>query len=244
MSHYRVLLPDVGSSSSQPLNLEKLYFIQALDVDLCVKSEDIWEDEFRHKVTITRYHTKHPNVDWVFSFINMNMNLSLNWHLNILKYLYWSSTVNVNLNSMQFLKFLSSNLRLGSVLLSDEINKTVPLTKPEKKKALARNYLFERETIYPLHGLSLSHFLSFNIYIYIYIHTHTHIYIYIYIYIYVYERSEQIYYTSHFYSDINLLKCLSQLRQWVTEIQPSVLKKEVEQFFCESQTSGSDANII
>ena len=68
MVWHRVLLLDVGSSSSHPLNPGQHYFLQALDVDLHVDSEAIWENELRHNVTITFDLPKYHDVDVVFGF--------------------------------------------------------------------------------------------------------------------------------------------------------------------------------
>ena len=65
----RVLMPDIGSSSSQPLNPGRNYFLlQALNVGLHVKTEDLWEDEWKHNITISTNHCIHHNLDWVFGF--------------------------------------------------------------------------------------------------------------------------------------------------------------------------------
>ena len=39
------------------------YLLQALDVDLQVESEVIWEDELGYNITIASDHPKHYNVD-------------------------------------------------------------------------------------------------------------------------------------------------------------------------------------
>ena len=82
--------PDVGSSCSQPLNPEQHYLLQALVIGLCVESEVMWEDKWRHNNIITSDHPKRYDVNWVFVLIYMNMNLSLDWHPNIVKSLYWN----------------------------------------------------------------------------------------------------------------------------------------------------------
>ena len=61
----RVSLPDVGPSSSCPLDPGGQLF-RALDVGLYVKDEAIWEDEWKHNVTTTSDHLKHHDVDLIF----------------------------------------------------------------------------------------------------------------------------------------------------------------------------------
>ena len=58
----RLLLSNVVSSRSHPLDPELPYLLKALDVDLRVKSEAMWE-ECGHDVTITIDPTKHRDVD-------------------------------------------------------------------------------------------------------------------------------------------------------------------------------------
>ena len=48
MAWCRVLLPDVGSSSSHPLDPGQHYLFQALDVGHCVESEAMWKNKQRH----------------------------------------------------------------------------------------------------------------------------------------------------------------------------------------------------
>ena len=64
----RVILSDVGSSSSHPLDSERHYLLSTLDLGLCVESEAMWEDEWRHDIIITSGNPKHYDVDWVFGF--------------------------------------------------------------------------------------------------------------------------------------------------------------------------------
>ena len=55
----RVLLSEVGSSSSHPLYPGQNYSTQALDVDLCVECKAMWDNEWRHNVTITSVSFHH-----------------------------------------------------------------------------------------------------------------------------------------------------------------------------------------
>ena len=65
---HRVLLPGIGSSISPFLDLGKYYLFQTPNVGLCVKSETIWEDKWKHTITIVSDNPKHSDVDWVFGF--------------------------------------------------------------------------------------------------------------------------------------------------------------------------------
>ena len=64
----RVLLWGAGTSSSNPLNPDQHYLLQARDVKFCVKSEANWENDWRHNITITCDHLKYCDVDCVFDF--------------------------------------------------------------------------------------------------------------------------------------------------------------------------------
>ena len=43
-------------------------FVLAFDIGLGVESEAMWEDEWRHNITITLDHSKYCDVNWVFGF--------------------------------------------------------------------------------------------------------------------------------------------------------------------------------
>ena len=80
MAWHWVLLTNAGSFSSHLLNPRQYYLFQALGEGLHVGLEAMWEEEWRHNVTIASDHPKHHDVNWVFGFINMN--LSSDWHPN------------------------------------------------------------------------------------------------------------------------------------------------------------------
>ena len=65
---HRVLLPDVESSITHPLDPGQNFLLQILDVGLRVESETTWEIEWRHNITIDSYFSKRQDVDWVFGF--------------------------------------------------------------------------------------------------------------------------------------------------------------------------------
>ena len=60
----RVLLPDVGSSRSYPLDPEQHYPLQILDVGVYVESVTMWT----WMEVIASDHPNHHDVDWVFAF--------------------------------------------------------------------------------------------------------------------------------------------------------------------------------
>ena len=60
---YRVLFLETGSSSNHP-HYPGQHYLQAL----CVESEAMGEDDWRHNFTITSDHPKHHDMDWVFGF--------------------------------------------------------------------------------------------------------------------------------------------------------------------------------
>ena len=66
--HDAVLLLDVGSFSSHSFDQEKHKLLQVLVVGHCIDSEVMWEDEWRHDVTIVSDHPKHNDVNRVFGF--------------------------------------------------------------------------------------------------------------------------------------------------------------------------------
>ena len=61
-------MPDMVSSSSHPLDPEKNYLLQTLDIGFPVEFKAKWEDGLSNKVAIASDHPKHHNVDWVFGF--------------------------------------------------------------------------------------------------------------------------------------------------------------------------------
>ena len=89
---YRIMLPDGPSSSHLP-DPDQYYLLQSLDTGLHVKSETMWEDEFG--ITSQSLVTTPRTLMWTGRLgFYMNMNLSLDWDLNILKSSYWISDVN------------------------------------------------------------------------------------------------------------------------------------------------------
>ena len=78
--HGAVLLPDVGSSSCHPLSL---------DVGHHVQCEVMWEDEWKHNVTMTSDHPKHHHEDWVFGFSSLSENFLRIEQANILLFVHY-----------------------------------------------------------------------------------------------------------------------------------------------------------
>ena len=74
---HRVLLPDIGSSSSFPLYSGQHNLLQVLDVGLHVESEAMWEDEWRRNITIASDYPKYHDVNWVFGFLQYESVLRL-----------------------------------------------------------------------------------------------------------------------------------------------------------------------
>ena len=68
VSWHRVLLLDVRSLNSLPLNPSHC-LLQSLDEGLGVECEAMWEDEWKHNITIiSDPPLKHHDRDWVFGF--------------------------------------------------------------------------------------------------------------------------------------------------------------------------------
>lgn len=72
MYRSKIMLPDIGSSSSHPLDTRRNYLFQGLDVNICVESETLWEDKWRHNIVITS-------------------DLAMNWMFDLYhsRYMYW-----------------------------------------------------------------------------------------------------------------------------------------------------------
>ena len=68
MAWRRFFLPDIESSNNQSLNLRLHYALHALDAGLCVESKTMWEDDWRHNVTLAIDHRIHHDVEWMFGF--------------------------------------------------------------------------------------------------------------------------------------------------------------------------------
>ena len=111
----RVLLPDVGSSSSLPL-----YFHKELDVLLGFESEAKREDEWKHNACITSDIPKHHDVNWLTGFHQYESILRLTHkhaEFFLLELLIWMS----NTKAYQF--EISGDVNYIMMLLS---TKTVP----------------------------------------------------------------------------------------------------------------------
>ena len=81
----RVWLPDEGSSRNHSLDSGELYLFQAFVVGFCVKPSVMWEDEWRHYISIASDHTSTLMSTGCLCFINWNMNLASEWNPNTLK---------------------------------------------------------------------------------------------------------------------------------------------------------------
>ena len=88
MTWYRVLFLDEAYFSNHPLDPGEHYHLQELDAGLCVESDGTWEDEWRHNITIISDHPNTIMKTGCLVFIDMNMNLSIDWHSIILKFSY------------------------------------------------------------------------------------------------------------------------------------------------------------
>ena len=66
MENGTVIMPHVGSSNNQTLDLEWLYLLQAFDEGFSFEPEAMKEDEWKHNVTDTSDNPKHHGVDWLF----------------------------------------------------------------------------------------------------------------------------------------------------------------------------------
>ena len=93
------LLRDVGSYRSHPLDPGLYCLLQSLDIGLRVKSDAMWEDEWKHHVNITGDHPKHFDVDRVFGshlfqYILLGQNKPTVVHHVILeeKFSHWRKT--------------------------------------------------------------------------------------------------------------------------------------------------------
>ena len=58
----------IAGPNSYSFDPGKYYFLQPLDVGLCIESEAMWKDEWRYNVTIASDHPKHYDVAWLFRF--------------------------------------------------------------------------------------------------------------------------------------------------------------------------------
>ena len=67
MAWHQVLLLDVRSFSSHPINPGQHYLLQALDVGLFVESENMREDQRKPNANTTSDHSEHFE-DWDFVF--------------------------------------------------------------------------------------------------------------------------------------------------------------------------------
>ena len=65
---HRVLLTDVRSFSSYPLDLDQDNPLLALSVVFCVEFGAMCEDEGRHNLSITSDQSKYHDMNWMFGF--------------------------------------------------------------------------------------------------------------------------------------------------------------------------------
>ena len=82
----RILLLDVGSYNSYPLDPGRHCLLHAIEVSLRLESVAILEDELRHKVTVAIEHPKHHDVDWIFGF---NQYWYILWGNKFFEFIIW-----------------------------------------------------------------------------------------------------------------------------------------------------------
>ena len=85
---HRVLMSDLGSSSSHPIDPKQNWLLQAFDEVLRIKSEAMWQDGWSQNVTIASDHPKHRDVNSVL-FSSIGIWICLQTETNILKSSNW-----------------------------------------------------------------------------------------------------------------------------------------------------------